>query len=49
MIDFDLNEIENIEFVDEYPKVREPLRVFEENVLESEDLIDKLITIYKTP
>lgn len=46
MAEFNLQEIENIEFVDEYPKVREALILFEEGVINSKELIDKLIEKY---
>ena len=42
MSNLNLNEIDGIEFVDEYPKVREPLKKFDSNVLESEELIELL-------
>ena len=42
MDSFNLKEIEGIEFVDEYPKVREALRLFENNITESNELIELL-------
>lgn len=39
MNDFNLNQIQNIEFVDEYPKVREALRLFDPTAIETDDLI----------
>jgi len=44
---FDLKEIDGIEFVDEYPKVREPLRLFNENITDSNELIELLRTNFK--
>ena len=44
---FDLKEIEGIEFVDEYPKVRKPLRLFNKNTTESNLLIELLRTNFK--
>lgn len=44
---FDLKEIDGIEFVDEYPKVREPLRSFNENITDSNELIELLRTNFK--
>jgi hypothetical protein len=42
MNDFNLNEIENLEFIDEYPKVREVLTRFDKNALDSKKLIEIL-------
>lgn len=39
MNSFNLKQIDNIEFVDEYPKVREALRLFDQTVIETNDLI----------
>ncbi len=39
MNNFNLKQIDNIEFVDEYPKVREPLRLFDKTAIETNDLI----------
>jgi hypothetical protein len=39
MNNFNLKQIDNIEFVDEYPKVREALRLFDETAIETNDLI----------
>jgi len=44
---FDLKEIDGIEFVDEYPKVREPLRLFNESITDSNELIELLRTNFK--
>ncbi|GAA0734421.1 hypothetical protein GCM10009430_49390 [Aquimarina litoralis] len=44
---FDLKEIDGIEFVDEYPKVREPLRFFDKNTIDSNELIELLRTNFK--
>lgn len=41
---FNLKEMEGIEFVDEYPKVREPLRLFNKNITDSNDMIELLRT-----
>ena len=43
MTKFDLNQIDDLEFIDEYPKVREPLRVFENSIMNT----NKLISILK--
>lgn len=40
MDDFNLKEIENLEFIDEYPKVREVLTRFDENAVASNTLIE---------
>ena len=42
MDNFNLKEIDGIEFVDEYPKVREALRLFENNITQSNELIELL-------
>ncbi|WOI23498.1 hypothetical protein [Nonlabens ulvanivorans] len=42
MDSFNLKEVDGIEFVDEYPKVREALRLFEKNIAESNELIELL-------
>ncbi|EZH75871.1 hypothetical protein ATO12_03515 [Aquimarina atlantica] len=47
MNEFDLKEIDGIEFVDEYPKVREPLRLFNENTTDSNEMIELLRTNFK--
>ncbi|MFV0179314.1 hypothetical protein OBK28_07010 [Empedobacter falsenii] len=39
MNDFDLNEIQNLEFIDEYPKVRENINLHFENISETGELI----------
>ncbi|OUS19033.1 hypothetical protein A9Q93_02940 [Nonlabens dokdonensis] len=44
---YDLKEIDGIEFVDEYPKVREPLRLFNETTTDSNELIELLRTNFK--
>ncbi len=46
MNDFKLEEIENLEFIDEYPKVREALTRFDENAIDSNLLIEKLSEKY---
>lgn len=40
MKDFNLEEIESLEFIDEYPKVREVLTGFEKDAVDSETLIE---------
>lgn len=40
MNDFNLKEIENLEFIDEYPKVREILTIFEKDAVDSKTLIE---------
>ncbi len=42
MKDFNLHEIEGLEFIDEYPNVRKPLKFFKENILETNELISIL-------
>lgn len=42
MGDFKLEEIKNIEFIDEYPKVRESLRLHNPNAIDSNELIQLL-------
>jgi len=42
MDSFNLKETEEIEFVDEYPNVREALRLFKDDIIESSELIDLL-------
>jgi sucrose-6-phosphate hydrolase SacC (GH32 family) len=42
MSNFQLKEIDNIEFIDEYPKVREALNTIEKNVVDSINLIELL-------
>jgi len=44
---FDLKEIDGIEFVNEYPKVREPLKLFNENTTDSNEMIELLRTNFK--
>lgn len=39
MNDFNLKQTNDIEFVDEYPKIREALRLFDETAIETDDLI----------
>jgi hypothetical protein len=41
-----LKEIENLEFVDEYPKVREPLRLFDTTITDTNELIEILKNEY---
>jgi hypothetical protein len=40
MDDFKLEEVDGIEFVDEYPKVREPLRLFDNKATDTNELIE---------
>ncbi|SMP23059.1 hypothetical protein [Chryseobacterium profundimaris] len=46
MNDFKLQEIQNLEFIDEYPKVREVLTRFDDNAIDSNLLIEKLSEKY---
>lgn len=46
MDDFGLKEIENLEFIDEYPKVREVLTRLDKNAIGSNELIEILIQKY---
>ena len=39
MNDFNLKQTNDIEFVDEYPKIREALRLFDQTAIETDDLI----------
>lgn len=48
MDEFELDEIENIEFIDEYPKIRESLVLFDENVVGTKELINILQEKYLT-
>jgi hypothetical protein len=42
MSKFDLSQVDDLEFIDEYPKVREPLRLFEKSILDTNELINEL-------
>ena len=42
MSDFGLCQIDDLEFIDEYPRVREALRLFDNSVTDTNDLINKL-------
>lgn len=42
MLKLGLNEVNDLEFIDEYPKVREPLTKFRKECLSSEELINAL-------
>ena len=42
MNDFKLKEINNLEFIDEYPNVREPLTSFDSTAIDSSELIKRL-------
>jgi hypothetical protein len=42
MTKFDLNQIDDLEFIDEYPKVREPLRLFERSIADTNEVIKEL-------
>lgn len=42
MKDFNLEEIENLEFIDEYPKIRENINLHFKNILETRELIETL-------
>ena len=39
---FDLEQIDDLEFIDEYPKVREPLRLFNDSITDTNDMINEL-------
>ena len=43
MTKFNLDQVNDLEFIDEYPKVREPLRLFDKSIKDSNDLINELI------
>lgn len=40
MDNFKLKEVDGIEFIDEYPKVREPLRLFDKEITDTNELIE---------
>ncbi len=42
MTKFDLNQVDDLEFIDEYPKVREPLRLFTNSIMDTNELINEL-------
>lgn len=42
MSDYNLNEIENLEFIDEYPKVRDNINLHFVNIIETNQLIETL-------
>ena len=42
MTKFDLNQVDDMEFIDEYPKVREPLKLFDNSIMDTNDLINEL-------
>ncbi|MCA6065741.1 hypothetical protein JI747_001040 [Chryseobacterium sp. RG1] len=46
MNDFNLKEIENLEFIDEYPKVREVLTMFDKDIIDSKTLIEEFSEKY---
>jgi hypothetical protein len=46
MNDFNLKELDDIEFVDEYPKVREPLTLFDKKAVPTKELIERLTEKY---
>ena len=46
MNQFNLSEIENLEFIDEYPKVRENINLHFENITETGELIETLRQTY---
>ena len=46
MNQFNLSEIENLEFIDEYPKVRENINFHFENITETGELIETLRQTY---
>jgi len=39
---YDLKQIDNLEFIDEYPMVREPLRLFDNSVMDTNELFNEL-------
>ena len=39
---FGLKQIDNLEFIDEYPKIREPLTSFQSSVMNTNELIEEL-------
>jgi hypothetical protein len=43
MTKFNLNQIDDLEFIDEYPKVRESLRLFENSMVDTNEVIDELL------
>ena len=46
MKDFGLKEVQNLNFIDEFPKVIKPLSKFDKNVMQSEDVIEKLNSVF---
>ena len=46
MNQFNLSEIENLEFIDEYPKVRENINLHFENITETGELVETLRQTY---
>ena len=47
MNNFGLRQIEDLEFVDEYPKVRIPLRLFDNDITDTKELLEILKTEYE--
>ena len=43
MIEFGLKQVDDLEFLDEYPKVREHLRLFDNSIKDTNDLINELM------
>lgn len=41
-----LSKIEDLEFIDEYPRVRQPLRLFDDKVLDTPELVELLLSKY---
>lgn len=41
MTKFDLNQVDDLEFIDEYPNVREPLRFIESSIMDTNELINE--------
>jgi len=39
---YDLKQIDDLEFIDEYPMVREPLSLFDNTIMDTNELIDEL-------
>ncbi len=42
MTTFSLMQVDDLEFIDEYPKVRQPLRLFEQSIIDTNELINEL-------
>ena len=42
MTKFNLNQVDDLEFIDEFPKVRKPLRLIENLIMDTDELINEL-------